>query len=94
MELIKAILLCVSGFVAITTFAIGVKVLFSDTTEYNRNRRKTGNWKNPWRGTLSTCCEGNGRDHNVSAGLAVDLKANKWVEQGRLSDEAIDAILM
>lgn len=91
MELVKAIFLFVFGIVAITSIAVGLKIIFSDTNEYNRNRRKTGSWRNPLRGTVNTCCEGNGRDHSISAGLAV--KNNTWIEQGKLSDEAIDAIL-
>lgn len=94
MEFIKAIILCVLGIVAINSLAVGVKILFSDSNEYNRNRRKTGSWRNPLRGTVTTCCEGSGRDHNIAAGLAVDMKTNTWVEQGKLSDEAIDAILV
>jgi len=94
MELGRAILLCILGIIGITSFAVAMKILASDSNDYNRNMRKTGGLKNPLRGTIATCCEGNGRDHNISAGLAIDKRTNTWVEQGKLSDEAIDAILI
>lgn len=93
MELLEAVLLCVLGIASVTFISVGIKVLMSDNNDYRRCRAKTGSWLNPIRGTLSTSHEGNGRDHNVSAGLAFDTKNNRWVEQGRLSEESIDAIL-
>ncbi len=93
MELIKAVLVCAVGVITVTSIAVGLKILFSDTNEYNRNKRKTGSWLNPIMGTVRTSPEGIGRDHSISAGLAVNVRTDTWVEQGKLSDEAIDAIL-
>lgn len=93
MGLLEAVLLCALGVGSITFISVGVKIFKSDSNEYNRFKETTGNWRNPIRGTVSNCHDGKGKDHLVSAGLAFNRKTNKWVAQGRLSDEAIDAIL-
>jgi hypothetical protein len=58
--------------------------------EYERNRQRSISLRKALRGELSTVFDGR-RDYRVSAGVAVDRSKNEWVEQGRLSAEAITA---
>jgi hypothetical protein len=61
--------------------------------EYERNRaRVKGSFSRIFFGTVPTFHDGV-RDDKVSAGIALDRSANRWVEQGRLSDEALEDVL-
>jgi hypothetical protein len=60
--------------------------------EYDRNHERTGSVRKAIRGEISTVADGS-RDYRVSAGIAVDPKTREWVEQGRLSTEAISAAI-
>lgn len=60
--------------------------------EYDRNHERTGSVWRAIRGEIPTVIDGT-RDYRVSAGIAVDAKTNEWVEQGRLSAEAISAAI-
>lgn len=59
---------------------------------YNANKARTGGWLKPILGRVNTFHNGY-RDFSVHAGIAVDKKTNSWVEQGALSDGAVDAVL-
>jgi len=62
--------------------------------EYERNRaRVRSSFMNVFLGKVPTTHDGV-RDDKVSAGLAWDKRRKKWVEQGRLSNEALDDVLL
>ena len=90
-ELIKSAVLFVGGSFSILFFALGIKLLFSDRSEYQQNRNRYENIFAALTGTVKTVFDGS-RDYRVRAGLAVNKK-NQWVEQGALSEEALDAVL-
>ncbi len=69
---------------AVILFRLGVTILKSDPTEYKLNREIT---KSPFKGVVNPR-----KDSRAQAGMIINKK-NEWVEQGRISDEAIDSIL-
>jgi hypothetical protein len=80
------------GGIAIILFTTGIKIIFADKTVYQANQRATGSVLNAIRGTVRSFIDG-GRDHRVHAGLGFDLKNQRFVSQGMLSDESIEQIL-
>jgi len=90
-ELVKAFVLGVGGFVAITLVMLGLRILFADNADYSRNKERSGGLLGPLVGRIPTRFNGS-RDFRVKAGLAINRK-NQWVEQGALSEEAIDTVL-
>jgi hypothetical protein len=79
--------------VAIWTGWVASSVWRGSHNEYERNRARTRkSFLKIFFGTVPTFHDGV-RDDKVSAGIALDRKNNRWIEQGRLSDEAIDDIL-
>lgn len=92
MVVAQAIVLFFGLLLSLAFFRIAIKLLLADKSEYEMNRKLSGNWKNPFIGGVPTCHDGQ-RDYRVRAGLARDTKTNRWVEQGILSDEAVDAVL-
>ena len=80
------------GSISVILFITGVKVLSADKAVYKANLKATGHLLNPIKGKVPTFRDG-GRDHNVCAGLAYDLKGHRLIEQGTLSDESIESIL-
>lgn len=87
----KFILVLFGGMIAITFFALGVKLLLSDSCAYDSNRKKCGKFVNPLKGTVPSFNNGN-RDYRVCAGLSINRK-NQWTEQGALCEESVDSIL-
>lgn len=81
-----------SGGFGVVFLYLAYKLATADEHEYRLNQSRSGNWKNPWLGNLSTFHEGN-RDERVYSSLTVDLKTNQWREQGRLSEESIDTVV-
>jgi hypothetical protein len=80
-------------FVSLCVFWFGTRLARGSISEYDRNRNRTRkSLKNVLWGTVPTWHDGT-RDEKVSAGIAIDLKNNRWVEQGRLSDEALEDVL-
>lgn len=71
---------------------VGRRLLRGDANEYRRNQSRVRSLKNVIRGEVPNRYDGT-RDDRVAAGIAVDLKTNRWVEQGRLSDEALQDVL-
>jgi hypothetical protein len=69
-----------------------LKVYRTDRTEYMRNQLRNVSLAAAIRGEASSFYDGV-RDERVSAGIAVDTKRNEWVEQGKLSEEAISNVL-
>lgn len=92
MPIVDAALFAGAGLLAVACFLVGNRILWSDSCEYRKNRQRTKSLYHVIRGELPTQFEG-GRDYRVRAGLAVDRKRNVWVEQGILSEEALDAVL-
>ena len=89
---LKAVGIFVSAILTVTSFVIAIKLFRADRGEYERNRARSGKFWDPVRGAVKSS-HGDVRDFRVRAGLAVDTRTNTWVEQGVLSDEAIDAVL-
>lgn len=80
----------VFGFFGLQLLFDAIKLLRGDLAEYERNRSRTPSFLAALSGKIPTAHEGV-RDFRVSAGIAIDLKTGTWIEQGRLSDEAIAA---
>jgi hypothetical protein len=75
-----------------SAFRLGLKIFTADAEEYRRNKEAIPSLSEAVLGKLRTFYTG-GRDHRISAGLAFDTRRQKWVEQGVLSESAIDSIL-
>ncbi len=83
------------GATAIFTLRVGLLALRlwrGDSTSYDQNRMRTGSMKNAALGLVPTDYDGR-RDYRVAAGIAFNKKTKSWVEQGRLSAEAIQSSL-
>jgi hypothetical protein len=61
-------------------------------SEYAKNRARSPSLSAVARGAAPSFYDGV-RDERVAAGIAVNTKTNEWVEQGRLSEEAISSVL-
>ncbi len=80
-------------FISLCVFWFGLRLLRGSLSEYERNRSRTRkSFSNVLWGTVPTWHDGT-RDEKVSAGMAINLKTNRWIEQGRLSDEALEDVL-
>lgn len=90
--ILKAVGICASAILTVTFIVIAFKLFRADRGEYERNRARSGKFWDPVRGAVKSS-HGDVRDFRVRAGLAVNTRTNTWVEQGVLSDEAIDAVL-
>lgn len=86
---IVAVFLIFSG---LSFFHVGSLIGRSDANEYENNRSRTKSFMTGIRGDVPTKYDGT-RDDRVAAGIAIDLKTNRWIEQGRLSDEALQDVL-
>jgi hypothetical protein len=71
--------------IALILFKLGFTVLKADPREYRLNKEISDS---PLKGTLKN----QGNDSRSQAGMIINNK-NEWVEQGRISDEAIDSVL-
>lgn len=91
-DLIQALVLLALGSFAGSCVIFAIKLIRADGHEYARNQHRTGNFRKALRGEIDTVFDGS-RDYRVSAGIAVDCRTNSWVEQGRLSEEAVSASL-
>lgn len=75
----------------IVLIRFGYDVLRSNRYSYERNRSITPSLKAVIRGEIPTYSGGK-RDYTASAGVALD-RGNRWIEQGKLSDEALSDVL-
>lgn len=91
-EVARAVIGTGAIFVALACFRIGYLIFAGDSNEYESNRRRVVSPANVYRGTVPTNYDGM-RDDKLAAGIAIDVKRNMWVEQGRLSDEALRDVL-
>lgn len=87
-----ALLGALSATVGIVLLRLGIRLTMADSSEYRRNRERTGTLRRALAGKLPTFTDGI-RDYRVHAGLAFDKTTNMFVPQGALSDEAVDHIL-
>jgi hypothetical protein len=69
-----------------------VRVYINDRSEYVRNKERSPSMKAVIRGELPNFHDAV-RDERVAAGVAVDVRNNVWVEQGKLSEEAVSSVL-
>jgi hypothetical protein len=86
------LLLLPSAFACLVVAYKLVRVYLSDRSEYVRNRERTPSIRSVIRGEIPTFFDGI-RDERVMAGLAINTIDNSWVEQGKLSEEAISSVL-
>lgn len=91
-EIFKAVVICVGLSGAFVFFWIGYNILRSDRSAYERNRLRTRTTGDALKGDVSTSYDG-ARDYQVAAGIAIDKRQFRWVEQGKLSNEAIANVL-
>lgn len=91
-EVLATIAVATSAVVGICFLRVGFLLMRGDANEYERNRSRVGAWQNIIRGTVPTKYDGT-RDDRLAAGVAIDVRNNRWVEQGRLSDEALQDVL-
>jgi len=91
-EILRDAVLLVSGAGAVFCALIAWRIWRGNPLEYDRNRRRAGSLGQTIRGDIRTTHDGR-RDYRVSAGIAVDVRKNEWMEQGKLSAEAISAAL-
>lgn len=89
--ILKCIGIVFFSVVATISFFIALKIL-SRQSEYESNKTKTNGVSNAILGRVNTIHNGC-RDSSIHAGVVVDKKTNLWVEQGALSDGAIDSVL-
>jgi hypothetical protein len=89
-ELIRGGIFFFFGAGSLLSALLAWRIWRGNRIEYDRNRQRTGSFRKAIRGEVETVFDGT-RDYRVSAGVAVDRKKNEWVEQGRLSAEAVTA---
>ena len=92
LDFAQAILIAFGGIVAVSLFALAVKLFRADKAEYKLNRRRSRSVVATLLGQVEGTHDTQNRDARVHAGLAVNKK-NEWVKQGALSDDALDAML-
>jgi hypothetical protein len=91
-ELLAVIVGIFAAVLATCVAFVTIRIAFGDRQEFEANRRRIRNIGKTVRGEVSPIYDGV-TDYRVRAGLAYDKKKNIWIEQGTLSDEAIEAIL-
>lgn len=93
MEILQTLGIIMLGAFAVRLAILAYRLWRGDPVEYEQNRLRTGGsfWAT-LRGEIPTVFDGT-RDYRVAAGIAVNRETNEWVEQGRLSSDAISAVL-
>jgi hypothetical protein len=91
-ELIKAAMICAGLSCAFVFFWMGYKILRSDRSSYERNRLRTRTTGDAIKGDVSTSYDG-ARDYQIAAGIAIDRGQFRWIDQGKLSNEAVANVL-
>lgn len=91
-DMLKAVVLLVGGITSTILMMLSYKFLAANRTEYRLNRDSTGGLWNVLTGRVKRHPDGK-RTYRVRAGIAIDTKKNQWIEQGTLSEEAIDSLL-
>lgn len=85
-----ALVAVIALLVALTCGSLALKVLLGSKSEYDRNRQRTLGPLKTMKGTVSMVFD-HERDHRVAAGVAVDKRRKRVVNQGKLSDDAIES---
>jgi hypothetical protein len=91
-DIIHAIALVISGVACIACASMLYRILAGNKTGYDTNRKRVGKFLNNLCGKVPPVSDGT-RDSRVSAGVAIDVRRNEWVEQGKLTREAVTAVL-
>ena len=81
--------------IALSFIFVALKLLrgfFADRSEYVRNQERSVSLMSVLRGETPTFYD-SVRDERIVAGVAVDTKKNVWVEQGKLSEEAVSNVI-
>lgn len=91
-ELARAAVLIGGGFLGFSLLYLAIAILTGNRNEYNRNRKLSGGPGQALRGDVPTLRE-DSRDYRVAAGLTLDLRSKKLLEQGKLSEEAVMSVL-
>ena len=89
---LRLIALYLGGFFTIVWAAITLKLILTSPYNYKKISKINGSFWDVLKGCSPTRHNGY-RDYQKKAGLAVDLKNNKWIEQGTLSEDSLDSIL-
>ena len=89
--IVQPVLLFIGGAVVVVLAKLAYRLLRADKGSYELNRVRSGGFFDF--GGVKTA-HGGFRDYQVQAGLAVNTEQNTWVEQGMLSEEAVDAVLL
>lgn len=89
-ELLNSFGLLLTGSIAIACVVFLYRLIFGNRGEYERNRKRAGNFLQSLKGQVPPVFDGT-RDSRVSAGIAV--RNNEWIEQGKLSAEAVASSL-
>lgn len=90
--MVKAGGLLVVGTIIAALINLLMRLWRADRNEYDANREAVPTWGALFTGRVNTRV-GGVRNFRLRAGLAVDTNTNTWVEQGRLSEEALDSVL-
>jgi|SRR5260370_39304395 len=69
-----------------------IRLYRTDRAEYVRNQLRSRSTGAVVRGEATSFYDGV-RDERVAAGIAINTKTNQWVEQGKLSEEAVASLL-
>lgn len=91
-EIVRAVSASALLFFSLCFFWIAFRIFRSSANEYERNRSQAKSPLDVFLGRVPTKRDGV-RNHNVAAGVAIDRRSNRWIEQGRYSDEAIHDVL-
>jgi hypothetical protein len=89
--LLSTLIVGILIMIFVSSFIIGLRILFSEDHHYNRNRLRTDH-SSALRGQLKLPPE-EGRDAWVKRGLAFDKKKRQWVPQSGLSQEAVLSVI-
>lgn len=80
------------GSVGISFLRLSFLLAKSDLTIYERCRSRTAGFMRAARGQVYPKSDLN-RDHRYALGITINQKTNEWVDQGKLSDEAISELI-
>jgi hypothetical protein len=89
-EFLKAVAAILLFGAGLRCFVWTYRLLRGNTQAYEQNRLRTGSFWVALFGRVPSDFDGR-RDYNVSAGIAINRNRNEWVDQGRLSAEAVEA---
>jgi hypothetical protein len=92
LEILKLLVALGIASFSFQCFHLAYRLWFGDPHAYKQNQIRTGTWKASVLGRVRPNFDGR-RDYRVAAGIVYDTEEKRWVEQGRLSSEAIAATL-